>query len=210
MTSQESPPLDLVILVPGKDESEAMEGLLCTRRKSLGIRSVRYEILVHPGHDAGCFTGAPQFLRMYQGRADHALVLFDHEGSGQEGRSCPEVEDHVRQRLASSGWGGNADVVVVRPELEAWVWSDSPKVDEALGWRGHQPSLRVWLREAGYLTEGQTKPSRPKESLEAALREVRMPQSSALFRRLAEEVGLERCSDTSFLRLKEILRRWFS
>lgn len=54
------------------------------------------------------------------------------------------------------------------------------------------------------------KPVRPKEAMEDALRSVRLPRSSALYRQLAQQVSLSRCTDESFLKLRKILQTWFS
>jgi hypothetical protein len=95
------------------------------------------------------------------------------------------------------------------PELEVWVWSDSPEVDQVLGWHLANPDLRTWLRGKQYLEPTDIKPERPKEALEAALRQVRRARSSAIFRSLAEKVSVERCSDAAFGKLKATLTNWF-
>ena len=53
------------------------------------------------------------------------------------------------------------------------------------------------------------KPVRPKEAAEAALRKVRRPRSSNIYRKLAEVVSLQLCTDPAFLKLKSILQNWF-
>ncbi len=100
-------------------------------------------------------------------------------------------------------------MIVIQPELEIWVWSDSTKVDECLGWAGYQPNLRNWLRERKLLAEDAIKPEDPKLAVEHALREVRKPRSAALYRQLAESVSLQRCVDPGFIRLKTTLQQWF-
>ena len=54
------------------------------------------------------------------------------------------------------------------------------------------------------------KPSKPKEAVELALRHVGKPRSSALFKSLAESVGLRRCTDAAFLKLRATLSAWFT
>ncbi|OGR13712.1 MAG: hypothetical protein A2341_05895 [Deltaproteobacteria bacterium RIFOXYB12_FULL_58_9] len=202
--------LDLVVLVPGKDERQTVEGLLSTRCDSLSIRSLVYEIIVDAiGRDPGCFRRGPGLLQQYVGRASHGLIMFDHEGSGQEARTAGEVEADVRQRLQAAGWNDRAEVIVIRPELEIWVWSDSPNVDTVLGWNGRQPDLRSWLVTQGYMTQRDAKPARPKEAMLAALREAQIAPSASNFRALAEAVGLARCTDPQFGRLKTLLVEWF-
>jgi hypothetical protein len=202
-------PIDLVVLVPGKDEREALMGLL-QRHSSLHIRPIRFQVLdPHPQRDPGCFRQAPEILGLYCDRARHALVLFDREGSGQERSSANEIAADVETRLRRSGWGDRARAIVLDPELEAWVWSDSPHVERVLGWEHRSPGLREWLCAERFLEPGATKPGRPKEALEAALRASRVQRSSSLYRKLAENVSLSRCTDTGFLELRSVLAAWF-
>lgn len=201
--------LDLIILVPGKDERETFDTLLSVRGNSLGIGKIRYNILVHPRRDPGCFHEAADVLQPYIKRAQRALVVFDHEGSGQESRPAGEVARDVKERMAVSGWEGRVAVLLLRPELETWVWSDSPEVDRIAGWQNRKPPLRRWLRDSGLWPEGHAKPPRPKECFQEALRQAKMRRSSAIYRELAAYVSLERCSDDAFLEFKRLIRSWF-
>ncbi|GIW95328.1 MAG: hypothetical protein KatS3mg110_3369 [Pirellulaceae bacterium] len=148
-------------------------------------------------------------MQPFLNRADFCLVVLDHEGSGQEERPAHKVKEDLKQRLEKSGWQDRAQVLVLTPELETWVRSDSPHVPDVLGWAKRRPSLRQWLRDQGRWPESRPKPSRPKECLEVVLREVRVRRSSAIYRQLAERVGLERCQDPAFLEFKQIVQRWF-
>lgn len=206
----EKPVLDLVALVPGKDDRETLDGLLSKRQASLGIRPLRYEILVHPRRAPGCFRESADILSTFLGTARHALVVFDHEGSGQESRDVNEIAADVRQRLAMSGWDDRAEVLVIEPELEIWLWTPSPHLDEALGWKGHAPTLRAWLTSKGFWPVDAPKPTRPKEAMRAALREAQVRPSSSIFRRVAERVSVDACTDPAFGRLQGLLRGWFS
>lgn len=202
-------PLDLVVLVADLDQHEALSALLSSRTQSLGIRPLTYQILKHPHRDPGCFHGAAAALQPYERRAAHALVVLDREGSGQENRTRGDIEADLERRLAAAGWADRARVVVIEPEVEAWVWSDSPQVDEVLGWDDRQPTLRDWLAQNRLWPSGQAKPGAPKDALRRALREVDVRPSGALFRQLGERVGLDRCQDASLARLREILVEWF-
>ena len=115
----------------------------------------------------------------------------------------------MEARLAQNGWAGRSAAVVIDPELENWIWADSRKIDDILGWHGRQPSLREWLHSMGYLAEGQAKPADPKKCLEEALLRVRQKPSSVLFKQVAEQVSLARCTDPAFLKLVATLRAWF-
>lgn len=200
--------MDLVVLVADKNQAAAVKGLL-SRPQALGIRSLAAEMAVHPNRDPGCRRTAHQFLRREAGRFSHALVIFDREGCGAESEACDGLEQGVRRNLSENGWGDRAAVLVIDPELENWVWSDSPHVEDALGWAKREPPLRDWLCNQGFLSKGQPKPPRPKEAMEATLRVVSKPRSSAIYYELAQKVSFTRCSDPAFRRLKDILQKWF-
>lgn len=200
--------LDLVALVPGEDDRETLLALLEQRQRSLGIRQVTHRVLKHPNRDPGCFHDAPSLLRTFVRRAERALVLFDHEGSGQEAQSPDELERDVDRRLALTGWGDRARTLVVSPELEAWMWSDSPHVATALGW-DNLTALRERLTELGLWEPGAAKPTQPKLAVEQACREARLPRSSAIYRRVASKASLARCQDQNFQRLQTLLSQWF-
>ncbi len=97
--------------------------------------------------------------------------------------------------------------MAIDPELEAWVWSDSPHVARALCWV--DGDLQQWLAERDLLTPGQSKPSRPKEAVEKVLRRTHTPRSSSIYRQLASHVSFKRCQDTAFVKLLGTLKTWF-
>jgi len=201
-------PDDLLCLVADRNAEAALQGVL-SRCESLQIRALTSTIRTHPERDPGCYLRGHEFLRFHGKGFLHALVMFDREGCGNEAQSREELEREVEDRLQSDGWGDRARAVVIDPELEAWVWSDSPQVEEALGWVGRARTLRSWLIERGLLAEAATKPLRPKEAVEEALRLVRKPRSSAIYRELAEGVSLWRCRDRAFAKLRLTLQGWF-
>lgn len=205
----EPPKRDLVALVADKDCEAVLRGLLEKRRDSLRIRDLRFNIFVHDERDPGCRLKSADFLRDFLRMYAHALVVFDHEGSGYPGEDRSRLEAEVESRLRESGWGERARAVVIKPELENWVWSDSPHVESALGWGPSPSDLRKWLVDCGFLKTGENKPRRPKEAMQSALRSARKGRSSSIFREIAERVSLLHCTDESFLKLRETLREWF-
>lgn len=201
---------DLAVLIADKNMEGAIRGLL-SRPRSLGLRDISCDLFVHPDRDPGCLRRGHDFLRPFCHRYAHALIVFDREGSGQEAVERTALEQDVENRLSSSGWEDRAAAVVIDPELEIWVWTDSPHVEAALGWETRGPSsLREWLKQKGWLPEGTSKPTQPKRAVEEALRISRRPRSSAVYQQLAQRVSFDRCVDPSFLRLRQILTRWFS
>ncbi len=202
-----SPARDLIALVADKNIEFAVKGLL-SRPPALGIREVSSSVVPHPHRDPGCFLRAPEFLRPFRQRFRHALVLLDREGSGRDSETRERLEEDLEERLARD-WEDRAAAVVLDPELEVWLWSDSPHVETVLGWKDRSPNLRTWLSETGFLKDAAVKPVRPKEAATKALKLVRKPRSSALYRQLAEKVSFKRCSDPAFLKFQQTLRDWF-
>jgi len=207
--NQLSPQNDLVVLAADKSAEMALRGIL-SRPEALEIRPVSAEFIVHPEHDPGCVRTPHQFLRSYVRSHAHAIVVLDREGSGREAKTRAELEQEIEGLLACNGWLSRSAVIVLDPELETWVWSDSPEVDAQLGWTGRQPDLRTWLRQKGFLSPDAAKPKRPKETMQAALYEVRLPWSSSIHGQLAGRVSFRRCTDPSFEKLRTTLQRWFS
>ena len=199
---------DLVILAADKDLEFALRGML-SRPKALGTRTVEEDIFVHPEHDPACALRGVDFLANLSGQYRYGLLIFDHEGSGKETTAPQELQKNLNAEFVSSKWGERARAIVLSPELEIWIWSDSPHVDEVVGWKNRNPKLRPWLIEQGWLQQGEVKPTQPKEAFEAALRKVRKPRSASLYQQIAERVSLRQCTDTAFLELKGILNNWF-
>jgi len=200
---------DLLILVPDKNTEAVLYGLL-SRPQAIGIRPVSADISCHPQKDPGCYLNGIEFLSTFTQNYHYSLLIFDFEGSGAEKQIPDEVEKSLENRLYESGWDNRAAVIVIRPELENWVWSNSPHVITELGWNRQNLPLRDWLKNNGFPEGGDGKPLRPKEAMEAVLWEVRKPRSSAIYKELATKVSFGRCSDISFLKLKTTLLKWFS
>jgi hypothetical protein len=199
---------DLVVLAADRSIEAAIRGLL-GRPKAIGIRPIDFETFSHPRRDPGCYHQAHEFLGSLLGQYEHALVIFDRVWAGSPIFPVADLEDHVRALLDSKGWRERSDVVVIDPELEVWVWSDSPKVDEVLQWTGRRPPLRKWVHDRGLWPSGHAKPSDPKQAVELALREVGMALSSSIYLKLAKSVSVYRCTDPAFGRLRNRLQAWF-
>jgi hypothetical protein len=199
---------DLLVLVADADIEQTVQGLLSNPGR-LGIRPIRWDIRRHVDRDPGCARRSVEFLRPFRNQYTHALVVFDHEGSGREMIAREELESTLEGELAQNGWQVDAArVVVLEPELEAWVWSSSPHVAAVLGWSDWE-SLRQWLVAHALLEPEATKPARPKEAMLAVMHQHRLPRSASRFRKLAERVGHGGCRDPSFNKLREVLRAWF-
>jgi len=199
---------DLVILAPDKNVEATVVGIL-NRHFALGMRRISFRVFVHPQRDPGCLLRGASFLRSLTNQYQHALVLFDLHGCGRETERSEQLESEVNTGLRSSGWNDRAVSIVINPELETWVWADSPHVAKCLGWGQGQRRLRAWLESSGAWPRSMPKPIDPKTALLNALRESGRARSSSIYRCIAESVSFESCTDDSFNRLRAILRAWF-
>ena len=199
---------DLIVLSSCTNSKFALQGIIESHAK-LGIRRVTVDYVVHPNKDPGCLSQSVELLRAQHSRFSYALVVFDRDGCGQNAN--PDIlEGSVKQSLESNGWSGRCEVVVIEPELDVWVWSDSPQVDANLGWFGRIPALRSWLADEGHWPQNVPKPPRPKEALEDALRVSKKRRTSKIYNDLAKGVSFQRCTDPAFNKLCNTLRLWFA
>jgi hypothetical protein len=199
-------PKDLVILVADSDMRAAIVGLL-QRPAAIPIRSISYDIIVHPQRDPGVRLRSRELLSPFRTTNSYALAVLDQEGCGVTSDTAT-IENAI-EYACSIDWNNRICAVAISPELEAWVWSDSPHVDSVMGWTGRNPDLRQWMVDQGWTANRDQKPTRPKEAFDAAIRAVRKPRSATMFKALGESVGLSRCQDTAFLRFRASLRTWF-
>jgi hypothetical protein len=199
---------DLIVLVADKDMAFTIRALLA-RWQAFRIRQLAFDVQIHPQHDAGVRSQCDTYLRPFQQQYHFALVLFDRSGSGAEDRTAEEIETEAEARIGQAGWSGRSGVIVLDPELEAWVWSASTRVDEVPGWSSRVPDLRSWLVDQKYCIDKGDKPARPKEAMESAMRKSGVRWSSAVFKSLAESVSVQGCSDRAFQKFRNIIQTRF-
>jgi len=197
---------DLVLLVADKNAHYALKGAL-GRPQSLGIRRIEAEFRVHPGRDGGARRSGPEVLAPEVKRFQHALLILDWQGCGAAEESPLVLEAALNERLHQQ-WGLCGRAIVIDPEVDIWMWGSDHALQETIAWQ-HELSVRDYLRKKEFEFREDGKPFQPKEALEAALREPKLPRSSALYGRIAEKISLRRCTDDSFLRLREQLGLWF-
>jgi len=203
-------PKSLFLLTADKHMKACVEAVL-GRSRSIGVRlsASDYDVAIESGHDSSVFGRGQESVRAYLRSHQYALLICDRHGSGGERLSRERMEERMEERLAQNGWQDRSAAIVIDPELENWIWADQRVVDAIFGWQGRQPSLREWLRLNDYMAEGESKPRHPKKCLENALAIVGRQKSAILFRQVAEQVNLTRCTDPAFLKLVSVLRQWF-
>ena len=197
---------DLVLLVADKNAQFALSGALC-RPEALGIRKIEFTFLVHPGRDGGARKSGPEMLNLETRRFQHAILLFDLEGSGAELLDARLLEQQLDTQLAAT-WQGRAKTVVIEPEVDIWLWGSDNAMQQVLGWTDKIP-IRPWLQEKGFEFTIEGKPTRPKEAFQEVVRKCGLPRSSSLYAKITGKLSLQRCTDSAYQRLAAKLREWF-
>ena len=198
---------DLVVLVADKNMQFALRGAL-GRPDALGIRAISCEFRPHIGRDGGVRATGVEMLARERRRFAHALLVFDHEGSGADAQQSPTALEAVLNRELQNQWGEQAKAIVIAPELDIWVWGSDNALKESLHWP-LGGSIRDWLQRQGFEFDSNGKPLRPKEALEALVPIHRQPRSSALYEKITRRISLRRCADEAFARLRSALHTWF-
>ena len=198
---------DLVVVVADGGIEQTIRGLL-SRPEAIGIRSLSgVEIPKLHKLDQGVYATGHEIAKVYATTHTHALLILDFAWEGRPTNDPLEMRENVEKSLRKQ-WGDNGRCIVIVPELENWIWSDSPHVAKALGWDS-MSELKPWLTAHNLWNANDAKPADPKLAYERAIREKRVQKSNATFYELARKVSFKRCADESFNLLLSTLRAWF-
>lgn len=191
---------DLAVLVADNDIRAVLEGLIGQKYSAMGIRSVNFDTFRGPYRDPGCRTDAHNLLRKHCGSYNHALVVFDLDGSGGKGRA--QTERDVENHLAQNGWPrGRAAAVVIEPELEAWAWCNPNNL--------HVRNILGVQSQAAFAKLAASAGRNPKNAFQMACRQAKKRRSPERYRELAEKLPVQNCQDPAFQKLMTTLQRWF-
>ena len=97
------------------------------------------DLFVATGHKdaSGIFKRADQLLRPFHNSHRKAVVVLDCEWDTSPGQA--EIRKVITRQLIDSEWDNQQFVVIaINPELEQWIWQDSPVLEAALHIMAHQ------------------------------------------------------------------------
>lgn len=158
-------------------------------------------------NDPGLFTRAGELLKPFTNTHRKLVVVLDCDWDASPGQTV--IIQQISEQLAASGWEDNQFIVIaIDPELEQWIWQDSPILADELRHLG-PVSLRSSLQARGLWPEGLLKPPTPKELFNQLRQENRVKKSSSIYKRIATAVPVAACQDNEFKRLVAQLQAWF-
>jgi len=191
------------------------------------------DIRVHPGRDPGVWKDVSTLLLPERGLYERALIVLDE---AFEGAPQPDVLVGQIENLAETHgrWARDRfEVILIRPELEAWIWQRNRHVAEAFEFPGSESDLWRLLEDQSLALDKRTKkhhfvqadspsglhpawpankskPDNPKGVVEALASHCQSSgPPSVIFNEITSQVSTAHCVDQSFHKLREALRRWF-
>ena len=150
---------DCLFLVADKNMEGMLKGFFSRDafHQSLGCGSFDFDprqdlVVAHGLNDPGLYTRANELLQPFSRTHQHAVVIVDAEWDGSPGEDA--ISKRLDEHLTSAGWLADCGcAVVIAPELENWIWQDSPHVCSALGFNGAFAVLRTDLENQGFWTD---------------------------------------------------------
>jgi len=159
------------------------------------------------GNDPGVYSRAHELLRTYQSSHRYAVIVLDNAWEGSPG--VEKIRADISAKMEQVGWAKNRFVVIViDPELEAWMWQDNPHIARSFGF-SKSPSLRDWLSEQALWPVNSDKPPDPKLAFEKTLKVSKAKIPSVVFKKICSEISFKHCVDDAFGLLTSTLQKWF-
>jgi hypothetical protein len=192
---------------------------------------VEKDIRVHPGHDCGVWSDPQMVLFAERKNYAKALIILDEAWEGAP-KAENLVSDIEKRAQAEGQWERDRfEVVLIQPELEAWIWQRNIHVAEAFEFPGSDGGL--WelltvqslaldkrtkkhlfvnldpLNDVAAWPKNEAKPKNPKGVVEAVSAHCQSGPASGVFNEISAKVGVKHCVDGSFHKLRDALRGWF-
>jgi hypothetical protein len=199
---------DIVFLVADKGMEQVVSGFLGRQQfhQSLGCAQFTFnprgDLIVSPMKDSGMLRYAHGLLRSYERTHQRAVVMVDAAWTGCPGATA--LKERLEQIL-SEAWKEFA-VIVIEPELEAWIMNDNSHLHRIFRC---PENYRQILADVGHWPEAAAKPPDPKAALDYLRRNYRARASNADFGKLAAVMSVRQCRDAAFIQLRNQLCAWF-
>lgn len=197
---------DILVLTADKNAELMLKALMSRLPKSEKIREFDFDVHTHTKRDPGVANQSVEYVRPYIQDYRFLLVLFDHEGSGKEKQAKLELESQIEKELDNNGWQDRNACILFEPELESWLWVNKAHLHQVMDWENKE-DIYQWIKRNGFSFVN-SKPDRPKEAFESALKFQKIPRSSSLYVALAKQADYQDCIDPSFQKFIHTIRNW--
>ena len=198
----------LIILVADLDIENCVREVILRLQSSKEVLPFQFKIVRHPLRDPGCYSNPQEYLRSYLHSHQFGMVLLDRDGSGKEKEASDVIESTIASKLDRNGWMGRSACMVIEPEIENWLWVASDAVAKILGW-SEMSALRAYLESNGFWPNDISKPPKPKEAIQFAMRKSGTRFTPAIHQSIAAKASFKSCSSPSFQKFKDTIVHWY-
>ena len=169
------------------------------------------DILRVPGcTDGGTWKHAAENLVPFREKYTRAVIILDADFEPHPGADV--LQRDVTADMLASGWAAERfAVVVIQPELEAWLWA--PNINVALAF-GHKDfdQLRGALEKEKLWNPGEPKPHDIKRARDRAARLGGKKTGGPIFKGVFNAISkkaLDRCVEPGFQVMRAAMQAWF-
>jgi hypothetical protein len=160
--------------------------------------------------DGGIWKHAGNNLRPFRDKYEHAVVILDADFVPHPGADV--LHQDISAAMVQSGWSPERFVVVViQPELEAWLWAPNLNVAQAFG-HGDFGRLRAALEREHLWNPGEAKPHDLKAARDRAAKLGGKRTGGPIFKGVFSAISRAacvRCEERGFIALRTALQGWF-
>jgi hypothetical protein len=160
--------------------------------------------------DGGIWKHAADNLRPFRAKYEHAVVILDADFAPNPGADV--LRQDISAAMLRSGWPTERFlVVIIEPELEAWLWAPNLNVAQAFGF-GDFERLRAALERENVWNRGEAKPHDLKAARNFAAKQGGKKTGGPIFKAVfstISQAACERCEERGFICLRNALQEWF-
>jgi len=160
--------------------------------------------------DGGLWKHAHTNLVPFKDQYRHAVIVLDADFEPHPGADI--LHQEISENMLDAGWAEDSFcVVVIDPELEAWLWAPNVNVARAFG-HDDFGKMKAALSAEHLWDEGAPKPNDLKRARDRAARLGGKKTGGPIFRGVFAGISkraCDLCEETGFKRMRAALNTWF-
>ena len=163
------------------------------------------------GHtDGGIWKHAHANLAPFRKQYKRAVIVLDADFEPHPGAQT--LQKDISDGMIESGWEADRFcVVVIQPELEAWLWAPNVNVAKAFGHPNFE-DLQAALSGEGLWSAGSTKPHDLKRARDRATKLGGKKTGGPIFKGVFGGISrraCDLCEEPGFIAMRSALKTWF-